>query len=331
MFLDTDAREGCAHDAIVTLRGPTTTTRFFARVRRRIRPSTVEPLIAETVARAASDDGSPMLCTEHVSAAVGARLRDAGIAYVDASGNAHVVTPDVHVHIEGVAAKARDHRLPGRPDKSPLARPHGLRVIHELLRDPGLVRATTRRLAEAAGVGQRSAARVLRELEAEGWIRIDGRRRRAFRLGVLHRRWIDGYLDVLRPTLRPARMSPVGRDSTVALAAVKDEFGEKYRALYGGPMAARHLGADLRSDELTVHVPPEHRDELAAAMRLRPDPGGPVTFLDPIGDTTRPHDDNLMADALDVHAELLVDSDERLARAAAFLLESELETRWLDA
>ncbi len=317
-------------DATVRLFGPAATTDFAVEVKTRVRPSTIEPLVAAAHARTVSDPVRPLLCTEHVSAPVGKRLRDAGIAYLDTSGNAHVETSDVHVHVEGVAESAKPGRRPGRPDTSPLARPTGLCIVHELLRCPSLVHESTRVIAAAANVSQPSVARVLRELADEGWIRIVGNTRRARRFAELHRRWIDGYLDVLRPTLRPERMRPIGRDSNAALASVRETLGARFRAVYGGPMAAGHLGADLRSDEFTIHVPIENRAILAVEMQLRPDPNGPITVMDSIGDTTRMNED-LLVDALDVHAELLVEADSRLADAAEFVRLRYLEERWSDA
>ena len=320
--------------ALIRIIGPTSSTDYAAETLARVRPSNVERLVAR--ARTANDRSRaiPLLCTDHVSAQVGTALRAAGVEYLDASGNACIDAPDARIQIEGVPARPRRGRRVGRPSSSPLARPIGLRVVRALLTTPELLHATTRAIAAAAGVSQPSAARVLRELAEEGWIRIVGDRRRAMRMEELHLRWVDGYLDMLRPTLEPERMRPAGHDAVAVLEAKIDSLASDGRALVGGAIAAERLGADLGSHEVSLHVPsPGGRRAIAQELELVPDPGGPITVVESIGapSAERAPATRGLADALDVHAELLVEADSRSVEAAEWLRTEHLLARWKDA
>jgi len=93
---------------------------------------------------------------------VGRKLCDeAGVSWLDLSGNAHLAAPGLRVSIEG---KPNRFKRPGRPRT--LFAPKSSRIARCLLIEPD--RAITQRgLAKAAGLDEGFTSRIVRQLEQE--------------------------------------------------------------------------------------------------------------------------------------------------------------------
>ncbi len=93
---------------------------------------------------------------------VGRRLcAEAGVSWLDLSGNAHVEAPGLRVHIEG---KPNQFTRPGRPS-SPFA-PKSARIARWLLMHPE-ERFSQKQLADATGLDKGLTSRVVRKLEEQ--------------------------------------------------------------------------------------------------------------------------------------------------------------------
>ncbi len=266
------------------------------------------PALAEQLA------GLPdtLLISNHISAPLAQMLRERGINFIDAAGNAHLSTPHWLVLITG-------HSAP-----QPAPRPQRLsmgvwQVAYVLLRDPDAATLPVRALGGRAGVSHGTASLALHALADRGWIRHLGRRghpvsdpdalRHAFELG---------YLDRLAASLLITTARPVGFPSL-------QDWGrrlisqEDTPALLGGGLAAEQLGMDLVASTAAVHVRQWDADTIQR-LRLAPTSGGPVTVLRLFG-TDNPHPQRpQLADPLLIRAALMGIPDERLQPARAGLL-----------
>lgn len=93
---------------------------------------------------------------------VGKRLcADAGIGWMDLSGNVHLAAPGLRISIEG---KPNLFKRPGRP-RSVFA-PKSSRIARCLLMQPGRA-FTQRELAKASGLDEGFTSRIVRRLESE--------------------------------------------------------------------------------------------------------------------------------------------------------------------
>jgi hypothetical protein len=93
---------------------------------------------------------------------VGKRLcAEAGIGWLDLSGNAHLVAPGLRISIEG---KPNLFKRTGRP-RSVFA-PKSARIARCLLMQPGRA-FTQRELAQASGLDEGFTSRIVRQLESE--------------------------------------------------------------------------------------------------------------------------------------------------------------------
>ena len=93
---------------------------------------------------------------------VGKRLcEEAGVCWLDLSGNAHLVAPGLRVNIEG---KPNKFKSPGRPRS--LFAPKSSRIARWLLLEPERA-FSQRELARAAGLDEGFTSRIVRQLEEQ--------------------------------------------------------------------------------------------------------------------------------------------------------------------
>jgi DNA-binding MarR family transcriptional regulator len=92
---------------------------------------------------------------------------EAGVNWLDLSGNAHLEAPGLHVHVEG---KPNQFARPGRP--STVFAPKSARIARWLLVHPEHS-FSQQQLADATGLDKGLTSRVVRELEEQGLISRD--------------------------------------------------------------------------------------------------------------------------------------------------------------
>jgi hypothetical protein len=216
---------------------------------------------------AASLDGH-VLVVPHVPPETGRALRAAGVPHVDASANAWLTGRGLLVLVEG-RPPAEDLRR-----ATPPIRGGGIQLLGVLLSDPSAARLSYRALAERAGVSLGTVAHALTTMKAEGALDIGAGGAFVFRdrRGLVGR-YDQGWAAYLRPSLLLGRARPMGN---LSLAAVADATTRLDGALVGGVWAAhRLLHDDTGEGALTLHTPAAWTETLRA-LRLSPDPAGPV-------------------------------------------------------
>ncbi|WP_409484269.1 type IV toxin-antitoxin system AbiEi family antitoxin [Arsenicicoccus dermatophilus] len=141
-----------------------------------------------------------MVGLPHVTPVMAARYRDLGVSFVDAAGNCWLESPEIKLWVEG----RRPERLaaPGEERPSRAFTPAGLRVVLALLVRPELVAGSVRELARASMVSVGAAQHARSDLHAEGFVRSVRGRNHVVEHDMLARRWLEGYVVRLVPTLR---------------------------------------------------------------------------------------------------------------------------------
>ena len=107
------------------------------------------------------DDTIPVLVVPYMSPAGARAAEDAGLGWIDLSGNARIRSDDLYVRVEG---RPNQFRSRGRPS-SPFA-PKSARVTRVLLEDPGRW-WRQKELVAAAGLDDGSVSRIVRRLNEE--------------------------------------------------------------------------------------------------------------------------------------------------------------------
>lgn len=119
---------------------------------------------------AAQSPSLPVLvASDYISEKSAAALRDAGIQYIDASGNAHLEFQDVLIDVRGKRRRrVTEGDYPRRP--SNIFSPRRAQVVLALIAWPSLAVANVRDTARAAGVSVGQAHDSLAMLDAAGYL-----------------------------------------------------------------------------------------------------------------------------------------------------------------
>lgn len=259
-----------------------------------------------------------------VSRQVGPRqadaMRQSGIFFVDEAGNAFVETSGSLVWING--------RLPDKSSSTIIERrplhANSLRLLYALLANPGtatrdssdpLVSQPLRRIAGQIGMSSSTAGWCMADLVRQGLVinEAPGRRRLVNRTEALER-WVQGYIERLKPKLRMARYSTSNQrwwqDTNL-------EQGQ----LWSGEVAAAKLTGDLKPGTATI-VGPRLSHSFLLRHELQLDPQGSVELIRPLGDSGPVL--NARADCVHpllVYADLVAVDDDRTREVATTIYE----------
>lgn len=202
-----------------------------------------------------------MLVADYVNPNMADRLKAANIQFIDALGNAYVNTPHIYFFIKG-------HKPTERAAKTATNRAFeatGLKVVFAFLCNPHLVNAPYRDIANIAGVALGTVGWVVAGLKDAGFL-IDRGTKRGRRLTNLQKlldRWAEAYPEKLKPKLTVGEF--VAKDPNWWKAVDI----EKYRAYWGGEIAAAIYTDYLQPQIATIYLPKNTDNKFLAAAQLR--------------------------------------------------------------
>jgi len=251
-------------------------TLYAVAVRQRLTPAGLGPVLHPM----AGANGRALVVAGYVTPPMAQRLREKGIAFVDAAGNAWLEQPGLMIWQTG--------KKPARTAKGGRAvrvfQPAGIQVVFALLCEPERVNAPVREIAEAAGVAHGTVGRILDDLRRMGHVvelgRRAGARGRARQQRLQQRRrlldlWVEAYAQVLRPRLDPRRYR---HRNALAFDWWKKATYRKLGAWLGGEGAAELVTHYLKPQDITIYA--DDRTGFLNKHKLVVDPQGPVIILD---------------------------------------------------
>lgn len=324
--VDDRALPGGDAKARLTLDTGAAKSTFVVEVRRGILTPAALPTL-ETLARRSVDCGLLVVATQ-IGPTVAGLLRDRGIAFMDAAGNASLKTPWLHVWISGKRLRAI------KPGGAGLHRQSAVKLVFALLTDPlldaesdaALLNSAVRVLAKAAAVAMGSVGGVLESLRSRGFLLADDDARRLVERDRLIELWTTDFLARLRPRLVHHRYRIASAWTWERLPPLPPD------ALWGGEAAGARLTRHLRPEKITVYayaLP----DEWVVRAGLQPDPDGNLEVLTPFwgDDLARRWQRAPIAQPADcvhpllVYADLLADGEERKAETAKRIYDAHLQ------
>ena len=228
---------------------------YIAECKRWITPTTVGPVVARMKALGLN----ALLITDYVTQTVAEQLKEQGIAFADAAGNAWLRGPNFMIWANG---KKRREKL-----KAPRAgrawQPTGIKVIFALLCNPQWINLGYRDLAARTGVANGTVGWVMRELTEQGFV-VKPRRRKLKRQLVQRRKLLDRWVEFYTGTFRQTTL--LGRYKTDNFDWWKTLDARKYAVMHGGETAGAILTDFLKPGIVTLYgrdIPPqlmiEHR------------------------------------------------------------------------
>jgi len=265
------------------------------------------------------DDTIPVLVVPYMTPAGARAAKEAGLNWIDLSGNAHVRSDDLYVRIEG---RPNQFRSLGRPS-SPFA-PKSARVTRVMLEDPDRW-WRQKELVAATGLDDGSVSRIVRRLDEELLLERRERELRPRDPERLLDAWAQDYRfthhDVLTCHISGSGIE-LARDLALRLGALD------VRHAFTGLPAAWAIDHFARFRLTTVYVEGDPRDA-AERLELRQSPAGAnVQLVGPddlgvfIGE--HPHDGLNCVSSAQVYLDLL-HLPERAPEAAEHLRHHHLQ------
>jgi len=271
--------------------------------------------------------GKGMLVADYVDPMMADRLRDLEIPYIDTVGNAYINEKPLYVLVKTTRAQAnKEHNLQGLLKTQQQGRafnPTGLKVVYAFMKNENLLNAAYREIAKKADVALGTVGWVINDLkQGKFLIEIQPKKRRLKNKKQLLDKWVDAYLEKLRPKLFVGTFSTENDDWWQG-----PDYGvEEYGARWGGEVAAAKLTHYLKPEEVTVYLPKEGGEELFTDYRFRKDPTGYIHVYRAFWDENQNYqnDDVNTVDPLIVYADLLGTGDVRNIETARILYQNEL-------
>jgi hypothetical protein len=238
--------------------------------------------------------GKGMLVADYVNPNMADRLREMNVPYIDTAGNACIDEKPLHIFIKG----NRPAVPPARGPRGRAFKPGGLKIVHALFTQPHLLDASYRDIATSAGVALGTVGQVLQDMKQAGFlVEAEKKQRRLQQRKRLFNRWVEAYLESLKPGLL------LGRYTTDRVDWWKAIDITKYGAVWGGEVAVAKTTRYMNPENITVYLA-QGGAQLMADARLRTDDAGEVALYRQFWQTTAT-DETGVADAMVVYADLV--------------------------
>lgn len=206
-----------------------------------------------------------LLVADYVNPKMADRLREAGVQFIDAAGNAYLNEKAFFVFVKG-NRKTSVHASQRKTSRA--FNSSGLKLVFRFLTDPHLVGETYRRMAEASGVSLGAIGWVLNDLKDKGYVSEHvkkGARSLENPMGLLDR-WAESYPEKLLPEL------DMGHFQGTSAMPWKEIRPELFGGCWGGEVAVSRLGNYLSPAQGTIYLPREKLKNLVMEYRLRKSP-----------------------------------------------------------
>jgi len=276
---------------------------YRAEVKRGLRPST----FGSFALHIKQLDPEALLITDYVSPPLAEQLKEYGIQFVDAAGNAYLNHESLLIWVKGERPSQRLRA----PVLGRAFQPTGLRVLFSLLAVPGLMRKPYRVIAEHTGVAHGTVGIVMTELSKLGFLAEIGGQRRLLQPERLMRQWVEGYARTLRPKL----LLKTFRASTIGWWQTLDTKG--LGLVLGGEAAAARITGIIEPEIITLYGSKAALTGFMIKHPMEPNDGGNVEVLNRFWHFE--HEPPELTPPLLTYADLLVTGDARCLEAAQAL------------
>lgn len=150
--------------------------------------------ISALIAQIKSESSKAILFADFVNPVMAERLRQRSIPFVDCAGNLFIRNNKNNFYVKGKkASHLRSKRVRGRAFN-----PAGLKLIFAIFNQPKILQASYREISQQVNIALGSVGPAIDDLYESGYILDDGQRRLVNKKRLFER-WVDGYLEKLRP------------------------------------------------------------------------------------------------------------------------------------
>ena len=296
-------------DGVVRLAQKGRKWEFKAEVKLRVNRATIA-LLKQKIDRA----GEGLLVTNYVNPELAEVMRDQGIFFIDAAGNAFIDATPLYIFVKGEKPTEVGKAKPVKR----VFKPGGLKLIFALLNNPGMEKATYRDMAKAANVALGTVDFVITELKELGFLIDMAKRDRQLRkTGQLLRRWVEAYPENLKPKLVQEKFR------TNVHHWWKDIKPADFDLFWGGEIAAAKLTGHLKPERYTIytdHLP----GKLIYKFKFQKDHNGNVEFVTPFWTFGWKLAEKKVVPPLLIYADLMATGDARAIEAAEIIYDNHI-------
>ena len=159
-----------------------------------VQPWAPQKNIDALIAQIKSTSASTILFADFVNPVMAEKFRRRSVSFVDCVGNLFLKDKNFNYFVKGKKlSNIRASRVRGRAFNTA-----GLKLIFAVFNQPKLLHATYRDISNQVNIALGSVGPVMDDLYASGYI-LDEGQRRLVNKNRLFERWVDGYLEKLRP------------------------------------------------------------------------------------------------------------------------------------
>jgi hypothetical protein len=251
-----------------------------------------------------------------MTAHVAERCRALGLFFLDTAGNAYLKDKELFVYVTG----SKETQEAERAKTTPKRNTAGLKLLFAILCKPALLNGTYREAATAAGVALGTVGPVMKDLEQQKEVATFGTNpplRRLTDADRLLQEWTAFYPGTLRPKLNPKRFRTDHRE------ALERADLTRFKAYWGGEMAADRLTKHIKPERLTIYTR-ENPLPLITEMRLKADKNGDIEILDAFWDANVIRNGGDVVPPILAYADLMATTDGRNLEAARLIYDQYL-------
>ncbi len=272
-------------------------------------------------------DRNQIVAASYIRPRLATQLRENGIQYMDAAGNAFINSSNYHVVIVGQKPPLKlagstmvKTKVRGDDEKTGKAfQPSGLKVIYSLLTDPTLANKSLRNIANQSGVSLGSVSAIQKDLIAHGYLQKVNKKFELKHRSQLIARWAEVFPYLVRNKMHLGQFTS---DNIDWWQSVDSNMGIQL----SGEVAASLLSNYLQPKDGIVYATKDALKMLMKAARLRQLKEGeqPIFKIDVYEPFWTIASDKLVAPELIVYSDLLSNNDPRNEAAARRLYDEYL-------
>lgn len=238
--------------------------------------------IAALIAQLKSLPDKGILFADFVNPVMAEKFRQRSIPFVDTAGNLSIKNENIDWYVKG----KKRNQLAAQRVRGRAFNVAGLKLIFAVFNQPRFLNMPYRDISNKVNIALGSVGPVIDDLYASGYILDDGQRRLVNKRRLFER-WVDGYLEKLRPK------------QIMACYRCEDENWwknadpAKFVGLWGGEVIIAKSTPYMQPESISLYFKSfEKQAEFAEQYRLIPDSEGDICIYKSFWSPSYAGDDN---------------------------------------
>ncbi len=227
--------------------------------------------------------GDAILVADFVNPVMAEKFRQRSISFIDCAGNLSIKNKPLNLYIKGnKLARLSRKRVRGRAFNAA-----GLKLIFAIFNQPRFLQASYREISNKVNIALGSVGPVIDDLYASGYILDDGERRLVNKKRLFER-WVDGYLEKLRPRQIMACYTSDDKNWW------KDADPTEYHGLWGGEVIVAKSTPFMMPESISLYFSSDVKQyAFAEKYGLRRDDQGEICVYKSFWSPAYAGDDNV--------------------------------------